>query len=220
MKAASKPGHSLTGRRFSKRKVEITINENGEFHTEQLDIDDRWGTQAIEQRRQHARDVLEAEGIDVQALLEDAPHGGLVQDHVLWSIEREPDSRAGLAARIFYLCSQALACQAIEGGAARIPGIAYRLGRLVTLLKVYDIEKTGHSKGGHKAAIRLKREAATGDAKLKRLAKELLSTNDRLSRRDVASILAERGYGGAEAIRRKLSRLLPTNARKKVGRGT
>lgn len=62
--------------------------------------------------------------------------------------------------------------------------------------------------GGKKAASASKRAAAVGDANLKGAAEKLKARNRSLSDSSIAEILSERGFGGTEAIRKKLPRLL------------
>lgn len=76
----------------------------------------------------------------------------------------------------------------------------YALGGLDTQL--------GRGKGGRKTAEILKKAAAQRDEEIKRTAKGILKVNPHLSYSDLASILAERGHGGASAIIKKLPKLL------------
>jgi len=138
------------GRRFSKREVEVIQIEGHEAHFERIDWDDVWSVATIERHRQHARAVLESEGVDVPRFLDDSPHGSALRDYVLNDLGREPDSRAGLAARIFEMSSHILAYLTMEGGNKLIPGLAHRLGRLVLLAKAYEVDSVARRESAQK----------------------------------------------------------------------
>lgn len=82
---------------------------------------------------------------------------------------------------------------------------------------LYDAEVTrvagaaqmrGQSKGGRKTAIANRAEAAQRDRKLHAAAKMILATDGPMKDAALAAILAERGHGGRETIRKKLPKLL------------
>ncbi|MHB8494799.1 MAG: hypothetical protein ACYC9Z_16395 [Casimicrobiaceae bacterium] len=62
--------------------------------------------------------------------------------------------------------------------------------------------------GGAKTAATRQKEALARDKELKGAAEKLRTQNPRLSRADLARLLADRGHGGAAAIRKKLIKLL------------
>jgi hypothetical protein len=128
------------GRKLSRRDVEFFETEYGdESQLERSDPDDIWGTTTIERHRQRAIRTLRAAGIDAHQFDDDSPKGSSLLEHVLWREDHEIDSPIGLAARIYEICCHLLAYQTM-GGDKLIPGLAYRLGRLVILAKAYGPE--------------------------------------------------------------------------------
>ncbi len=74
-------------------------------------------------------------------------------------------------------------------------------------------EHRRQSHGGIKAGAALSVSAKTADAALLRAARSILVTDPRIQRVALAAMLADRGLGGAEAIRKKLPRLLGKKSR-------
>ena len=205
-----KRARKIVGRRFSKREIETAQTEFGEFELVQLDWDSVWGVRTLERLRSRAREVLQRNGVDVDAISErcDSPHGSAVLDHVLNFLGREPDSPIGLAALIHERTLHALAYMKMPDETAILPSLAFELGRLTMVAKVYEIENTGYGKGGEKTAAIRQNSAAARDAKLALAALAIRAANPALSLSDIAAKLADRGHGGKEAIRKKLPRLL------------
>lgn len=132
------------GKRFSRVDYEITTTEDGEFWISRLEPDDSWGHSTVHRHMQNAKTAMESSGIDVESLIKDAMGGGFVLEHVLHRLGHEPDSAIGLAARIFHLCREIIGYQAINGGEKGIPSLAYSLGRLTSLAKIYGIDSDDH----------------------------------------------------------------------------
>lgn len=132
------------GKRFSRVDHEITTTEDGEIWISRLEPDDSWGDSTVQRHMQNAKKDLESSGIEVESLIRDAMGGGFVIEHVLHRLGHEPDSAIGLAARIFHLCREIIGYQAIDGGEKKIPCLAYSLGRLTSLAKIYGIDTDDH----------------------------------------------------------------------------
>lgn len=159
------------GRQFSKRIV-TTAQIGGEtYHFEEIDAGLLWGKKAIETHRKNARDCLENNGIDVDKLLVNSPHGSAVRDLVLNCMSNEPDSKVGLAARVFELCCHIQGYESMPGGESQIPSLAYRLGRLLDLQRVYDVES-------EMQASRRKGKGEITDAQKKRINSQYRSLVD------------------------------------------
>jgi hypothetical protein len=192
------------GRRFSRREVIAP-------GLERLDWADYWGTQTLARHERHARSILERSGINVDRLLADAPHGSNVLEYVLNRYER--DSLQGLAARILECSLHARAYMQMKGGEKVLPDHAYRLGRLTLLLKVYEtIKHAGHDKGGRMTGKQKKRAKISRETRLLTAALAIRSGDPRISTRELAQTLSDRGHGGKEYLRRKLGKLLPQKA--------
>lgn len=168
-KPAVKPDASVRteGRRFSKREVIVHEVDGQQFEFVKIDFREGWSAGTIKEHCRHACKVLESEGIDVKGLLADAPHGSRVRDYVLNYLEREPDSRVGLAARILELCLHVLALLDMGGVGKVVPGYAHRLARLTMLAGVYELETerqrfAGKGRGRQQRRDREKRRAAAG----------------------------------------------------------
>jgi hypothetical protein len=139
--AVRKSTTRVEGKSFSKREISETTDESGAtFYLEKLNFDDAFD---IERQGANARLVLEKYGLDVATLLKDSPHGSALRDHVLNYLGLERDSPEGLSARIYELCRHIQAYKSIEGGAGLIPGLSYRLGRLVDIQNVYRVQSDG-----------------------------------------------------------------------------
>lgn len=129
----------IVGRRASKRvTIEIENDDGDILYFEQPDSSFVFCAKTIKNHKKNAISVLTRYDADVSFLLSDAPHGGLVRDYVLNVKHEEPDSPAGLAARILELCLTIE--MLIEMGEKNtLPGLTYRLGILTTLAKVYSV---------------------------------------------------------------------------------
>lgn len=177
------------GRRFSLREVEIHQIEGHDIYLVKIDYDDVWGARSIERHRQRAREILESNGINVQRFLDDSPFGSAVRDYVLNYLGLEPDSRVGLAARIFELCSHILAYQDMEGGSKVIPGLAYGLGQMVILAKAYEITSKAGSKSAQGNTNR------SDPLREKIISAFMQCRNDGLSLKETLASLLNNGYG-------------------------
>jgi hypothetical protein len=154
------------GRRFSRRTI---VQEADGPHSEfqKIEWDDVWCASTIAHHARHARRVLESDGIDVKGMLADSPHGSRVRDYVLNYLEREPDSRVGLAARILELSLHILALMDMRGDGRVIPGYAHRLSRLTLLARVYEADadhqrEAGKGRGHQQRKEREKRRRDAG----------------------------------------------------------
>lgn len=137
---------TIEGKRFSQREVTAVTNEHGDtIYFQKINWDAVYGHQTLERYRERAIDVLNANGVDVAALLEDAPHGSLICEHVLVTRGETPDSVLFLAAKIVYLVSHILAYEKLPGYETRIPDLAYDLGRVTAFFEVFQIY--GESQG-------------------------------------------------------------------------
>jgi hypothetical protein len=83
-----------------------------------------------------------------------------------------------------------------------------REGFLLPLAKTGDASLKRSKAGGEKTAATLKDEASARRARLKKAALDILKTDPRIKRRALAAMLADRGHGGAEAIRTMLPKLI------------
>ena len=76
--------------------------------------------------------------------------------------------------------------------------------KVLLLCAPAEKQKRGQSSGGKKTAEARKRDARTREDKLRAAAHSIISINPGLSKAALARILAERGYGGKTAIKKKL----------------
>jgi hypothetical protein len=127
---------SEKGRRFTKRKVLVNNADGSEFwQLDQLDLYRPAEAQKV------AVSLLQRDGIDVSKFQAGSPHGSRLKDYVLNDLENEPDSPLGLAARIYEICLHIAGYEQMPKGKERaVPALAYKLGRLLTLLSVYESE--------------------------------------------------------------------------------
>jgi hypothetical protein len=122
------PATQPAGRRHSRRTVDGAL--------ESLDPDDH--SLRLAKHKRVAIATLQAAGVvDVRDLLNADPTGAHLRERVLLFLEHEPDSLAGLAARIYELCAWLEVAPQLGYPPKHLMLNAYRLGRLVMLAKVY-----------------------------------------------------------------------------------
>lgn len=134
------------GKRFSRRDIEVITVGDLVFHLEQIDWDEAFTASTIDKYRAKALDALKAEGVPIEPLLEQSPHGSLLRDYVLNNESMPHDSLASLAARMLEICLHVVAYQGMPEANRKVAGLAFKLGRLSTLFDVYEIDRRDHAK--------------------------------------------------------------------------
>lgn len=125
---------------------------------------------------------------------------GPLKDYIATVRGFERDSPEDLAARIL------TAANRMESNPQFAPRFAFEIGQMWTLLRVYAIDSAGARRGGKRTGGRQSAKAREREQLILREASKMTAVNRGLQRADVARILAERGFGGAEAIRKILRR--------------
>ena len=134
-----------TGRRFSIREIHQTTTADGiDLYHQPINWEEVWCRKTIDRHLCRSREILESESIDVASLLADSPSGSSVRDYVLNHLDHEPTSRTALAAKILETCLHINAYEALDGGQKLIPGLAYSLGILTALERIYVVDSEDH----------------------------------------------------------------------------
>ena len=134
------------GKRFSLRKVERITIDGLDFWQEQIDWNEVFTASTIDRYKAKALDVLNAEGVPVESLLEQSPHGSMLRDYVLNRDGSLHDSLPKLAARLLEHALHIEAYKATPGAMGRVASLAFTFGRLATLFDVYEIDRRDHAK--------------------------------------------------------------------------
>jgi len=123
---------------------------------------------------------------------------------------RQPETEKAAWVGIAFAC---FACRSFAGDSDMT---RMCLDNLQTALAEADADRIAvrqmRSAGGQTRGNELRAKAATDDAVLANLARKLLREDSRLSFAEIGRQLAERGYGNADRIRKKLPRLLTSGA--------
>ena len=134
------------GKRFSRREGEILTADGLDFYLQKINWNDVFSTTTIANYRDRAITTLRANGIDVDDLLSDSPHGSAVRDFVLNHEDLAPDSVTGLASGLLETTLHILAYQEMTGSEQRLISLAYTFGRWATLFDIYEIDHRDHAK--------------------------------------------------------------------------
>ena len=134
------------GKRFSRREVAIFAANGLDFYVEQINWNNVFSTTTITNYRDKAIATLRKNGVDVDDLLSDSPHGSAVRDFVLNHENLERDSLSGLASALLETTLHILAYREMTDSAQRLISLAYTFGRLATLFDVYEIDHRDHAK--------------------------------------------------------------------------
>lgn len=127
------------GKRFSKRELEVHTVEGVDFWLERINWNEVFTASTIARYKARAMDTLKAEGVPVESLLEQSPHGSMLRDYVLNHEDSPHDSLPGLAARLLEHALHIEAYQATTRAMERLAGLAFTFGRLATLFDAYEI---------------------------------------------------------------------------------
>ncbi len=130
----------LDGKRFSQRETERITIDGLDFWQQRIDWNEVFTASTIGRYKAKALDVLRAEKIPLERLLEESPHGSLVLDFVLNHNDSLHDSLPALAAKLLEHALHIEAYQAMQGAMGRVASLAFTFGRLATLFDVYEIE--------------------------------------------------------------------------------
>jgi len=144
MKAAKKS--TTEGKRFSRREFETYTVEGQNFWLARINWNDVFTPSTIERYKTRAIEVLEVEGVPVDSLLEQSPHGSMLRDYVLNHMDMPPDSLAGLASGLLEVLLHVVAYQAMPDAKDRVASLAFNFGRLTALFDVYEIDRSDHAK--------------------------------------------------------------------------
>ena len=127
------------GKLFSRRQIESVTVDGLDFYFQQIDWSGVFSARTIANYRDKAIAALRSNGVCVDDLLLDSPHGSGVRDFVLNSKGLEPDSLPGLASKLLEITLHILAYQDMANSAKSIISLAYEFGRLAMLFDVYEI---------------------------------------------------------------------------------
>jgi len=141
-----KRAKEFVGKRFSRREAERITIDGLDFWLEQIDWNGVFGASTIRRYKTKALEVLSAENIPLERLLEDAPHGSMVLDFVLNHKGLPHDSLPALAAKLLEHALHIEAYQSMPGAMERVVSLAFSFGRLTTLFDVYEIDRCDHAK--------------------------------------------------------------------------
>lgn len=127
------------GKRLSRRQVDVFTVDGLDFYFQQIDWGGIFSASTIANYRDKAITVLRSNGVCVDDLLLDSPHGSGVRDFVLNSKGLEPDSLPGLASKLLEVTLHILAYQNMANSTQSIISLTYEFGRLAMLFDIYEV---------------------------------------------------------------------------------